>query len=66
MSWEKIASQSASSASKATMQIASQALEDFLSEEENCEKIVESVLGSVATTKNDGTKSEKLDQLFDD
>lgn len=67
MLWENIASQSAASASKATIKIASQALEDFLNEEEeNQDKIMQSVFGSVAKTKNSAEKPKETDQLLDD
>lgn len=69
MSWENIASQSAASASKIATQLASQALDDFLSEEEDLEKKTTDFSVSSATSASQAVTqlaSQALDDFLGD
>jgi 3-oxoacyl-[acyl-carrier-protein] synthase III len=66
MSWQNIASQSAASASKVAVKAASEALEDFLNEEENQDKIINAAVSSIPSGSKVAVKvaSEALEDFL--
>jgi len=61
MSWQNIASQSSASVSKIAIQVASEALEDFLNDEDSKKKVVELVDDLISQTQKGDENSENSD-----